>query len=573
MINNVLDVAKINAEKLELHYSPGNFLKLIEKVWSVSTLKMKQKDLHGELYISQTFPKYVNMDSHRLLQILLNFLGNSAKFTSKGFIKVIVNWFEDGDSKKLSKPHEEYTRLVPKSFEISEEKSGIEEFKLAARQGSGLLDPANSNEFGFEGSRKVDLSNESTNRYLHPKFLSEILASQCLYLTTDEHKLHKNKNKKKKDQKKEGIIKIDIIDTGCGIPSQTLPELFKPFQQADSSVAQRYGGTGLGLYISQELIQKMGGKINVYSQENVGSNFSILIPATTATKQETKDKECEEENENEFRQKIASAHLRALIVDHDPINRSTFISYLKKLRVQVDEVCTGQDALNKLIEKGIQYYSFISIDLQLPDINGMNTCVKIREIERNMRFENLIPIIVVTGNCSEQERIKCVDPMGDIRAMTFHQKPFTFKDCKLAIQTIFRKQKCKDAKGQKILVVDDDPFNTTVAEKFLKKNGFECDICYNGQEAVNKVAKEKYYAILMDCEMPEMDGFTAARLIRQKNPDLLIIGVTGHSEEACLNKARRNGMTVVETKPLNMKKIIGLLFKQTILEDSPASIC
>jgi len=261
-----------------------------------------------------------------------------------------------------------------------------------------------------------------------------------------------------------------------------------------------------------------------------------------------------------------------LIVDHDPINRSTFSSYLKKLRVQVDEVCSGQEALNRLTEKGIQYYSFISIDLQLPDINGVNTCVKIREMERNMRFKSSIPIIVVTGNCSEQERIKCVDPMGEVRAIAFHQKPFTFKDCKLAIQTIFHKQKLKDAKGQKILIVDDDPFNTTVAEKFLKKNGFECDICYNGQEAVNKVAKEKYHAILMDCEMPEMDGYTAARLIRQKNPELLIIGVTGHSEEACLNKARRNGMNIVETKPLNMKKIVGLLFRQTSLISPPSSL-
>jgi len=568
MINNVLDVAKINAEKLELHYLPGNFLRLIEKVWSVSTLKMKQKDLYGELYISQSFPKYINMDSHRLLQILLNILGNSAKFTSKGFIKFIVNWIEDCDLQKYSKPHEEYTRLIPKSFEIHSEQDS-EELKLQCRQGSDLMDPANSSVYGLEGPRNVNLNIESTNRNIHPKFLSQILASDCLHLTTDEYKLHKSKNMKKGCHKKQGIIKIDIIDTGCGIPSQTLPELFKPFQQGDSSIAQKFGGTGLGLYISQQLIFKMGGQINVYSQENVGSDFSILIPATSATKQETKDKECEEENENEFRQKIATAHLRALIVDHDPINRSTFSNYLKKLRVQVDEVCTGQDALNKLSEKGIQYYSFISMDLQLPGINGINTCMKIREMEKNLRFNNPIPIIIVTGNCSEQERIKCVDPLGDVQAIGFHQKPFTFKDCKLAIQMIFRKKKLNDAQGQKILVVDDDAFNTTVAEKFLKKNGFECDICYNGQEAVDKVAKGKYYAILMDCEMPEMDGYTAARLIRQKHPELLIVGVTGHHEEACLARARRSGMNVVETKPLDMKKIISLLFKQENQDEDP----
>jgi len=114
-INNILDMAKINAEKLELHYTPINFLKLIEKVWSISTLKIKQKGLRGELFVAHDFPKYIEMDQHRLMQVLLNLLGNATKFTTQGFIKVVITWHENEDFESLKTPHEDYLKQVQKN--------------------------------------------------------------------------------------------------------------------------------------------------------------------------------------------------------------------------------------------------------------------------------------------------------------------------------------------------------------------------------------------------------------------------------------------------------------------------
>jgi len=119
LINNVLDVAKINAEKLELHYLPDNFYKLAEKVWKISTMRIKQKGLEGEMKISRNFPKYLDMDSHRLMQILLNLIGNSTKFTHHGFVKVIISWHEQTDINLLKEPNADYRHI---SYSKSPEK-------------------------------------------------------------------------------------------------------------------------------------------------------------------------------------------------------------------------------------------------------------------------------------------------------------------------------------------------------------------------------------------------------------------------------------------------------------------
>jgi len=414
----------------------------------------------------------------------------------------------------------------------------------------------------IEGERNVNLNNESLYRTLYPKFLAHILAAKRSHLSVDGIKLPRKRLARKNSSKKHGIIKIQIIDTGYGISQNTLKTLFQPFCQGEPSMAQRFGGTGLGLYITDQLINKMGGKIHVYSQENIGSNFCILINTTTSTKEEVRDKELEDINQDDYKKRIMAANMRVLVVDDDPLNRSILCNFYEKLHIQVESACDGEAAVMKFKEREHGYYSFISMDLQMPTMDGFTACREIRKHEARLKVKKPLPIIVVTGNCTEQERFECMDSTGGIRATCFCRKPFTFKDCKIALQAIMRKKRSSSLHKIKVLVVDDDIFNTTLLQEFLNKNGIICDTCHNGKEAMEMVLEEKYDVVLMDCEMPEMDGYTAARMIKQRYPELLIVGTTGHSDEASLQKCRRSGMNIVETKPVNLNKLLNIITKE-----------
>jgi len=561
MINNVLDVAKINAEKLELHYLPENFHKFAEKAWKVSTMKIQQKGLQGEMKISRNLPKYLKIDSHRLMQIMLNLIGNSAKFTVQGSVNVLITWHENKSLEDLSEPCREYMKLMADSrhseasllINTHDSDSGdelIEEIKTP-------LGSSHSSQVAHEGSTSL-LNKSSLLLVRQPKFFEDIACSKFLSMSLEETKIRIPSFTRLNNQRREGIIRIDIIDTGVGIPSKALKQLFQPFTQADASITRRFGGTGLGLYITEQLIQKMGGKISVYSQENVGSNFSVLIPAQTVASSEVRDKLHEEiHNPNEKQS-------RALVVDDLPSNQIIISSYLKRLNIQSDVASNGQEAVELLKIKGFCYYTFITMDLQMPVMDGLTAMKEIRkhEEESGIKRNHSIPIIVITGNCTNQEKTECLKPEGEIRADYFHRKPFRYDECKNVVQSILAKQRlnlASPSKRKRILIADDDPFNQRVIQDYLQRYGFKCDTVGNGIKVLQKLAKgEKYDAILMDCEMPHMDGYTTAKHIQGKY-DILIIGITGNTDGYHLEKALKSGMKYVETKPIDFKKLINLL--------------
>jgi len=557
LINNVLDVAKINAEKLELQYLPDNFLKMMEKVWGISTFRMKQKGLQGELYLSNNFPKYLEMDSHRFIQVLLNLLGNSAKFTKEGFIKVVISWHENQNIDALDQPHPDYLKLLQSS-----KQSDKTECTTAPGTLTKLDDDASSSNSEIE--QEPEPKEFNISRSIHPKFLTHMLASQYSFLSMDAIKLRKGKTfKNTAYEKKKGIIKIEIIDTGCGISNSSLQKLFQPFCQADPSIARRFGGTGLGLYITKEIIQKMGGKIHVYSEENVGSDFCILVPASTASKKEAQVQACREESEEEFKKKLAAAKLKTLIVGEEMTNR-VFADYMKKLSIETELLTNGNEVLNKLKGNKKGYYSFIIIDSKTSEFDGISVCKNIRKYEAEMNGNESIPIIMVSGSCTEQERIQCLDCKGDVKLSSFYRKPFTFGDCKRSIQIVLREKKLSSQRRPVVLAVDDDPFNTTVIKEFLNKNGFICDVCNNGKEALKKLKEGRYNAVLIDYEMPEMDGLTATSIIKKNYPELFVIGMTGNTGDEYINRGLISGMNRVELKPINFQKIIKTLLKETI---------
>ena len=564
MINNVLDVAKINAEKLELHYLPENFHRFAEKAWKVSTMKIQQKGLQGEMKISRNLPKYLKIDSHRLMQILLNLIGNSAKFTAQGSVKVVITWHENKSLEELSEPCSEYIKLVADSRN-SETSALFHPQEDDPEIAEEVLTPGNhlTHQVAHEGN--ISLHERSLLFIRQPRFFEDIACSKFLSMSLDETKIRIPSLTRLNNEIREGIIRIDIIDSGVGIPLKALKQLFQPFTQADASITRRFGGTGLGLYITEQLIHKMGGKINVYSQENVGSNFSVLIPAVTVASEEVREKLHEEIHDAKDILKRQNIQPRALVVDDLASNQMIISSYLKRLNIQSDVVSNGAEAVELFKIKGCCYYTFITMDLQMPIMDGLTAMKMIRKYEEEMgiKLENSIPIIVITGNCTNQEKTECLRVDGDIRANSFHRKPFRFDECKDVVQTILAKDRSSVflslKKRKKVLIADDDTFNQKVMKDYLERFGFQCDTAGNGIKVLQKLAKgEKYDAILMDCEMPHMDGYTTAKHIQEKY-DILIIGITGNTDGRCLEKALKSGMVFVETKPVNFQKLINLL--------------
>jgi len=431
-INNVLDVAKINAEKLELHSQPENFHKLVEKVWKISEISIKQKKLQGELHIAKNFPKYIELDSHRLTQILLNLIGNASKFCKEGFINVVITWHPNAALETLRKPTHSF--VSHKNEKILASFTNIP--PIDKRRQRSYTDLAF---YEYEDREKrLTNMNDILQRKFDVKSLRDVEQTSISYSFNDINKPlsgHESLFDSSDFEKKQGIIKIEVVDSGCGMTQETVGNLFKPFSQADSSITRKFGGTGLGLYITKQIIQKMGGEIHAYSKEGQGSTFCVLIPAETARRDEAMKEE--ESMKNLMKEDIHQLpEARALIVDDLPDNQFILSNYLEKLNIQVDLANNGLEALELFKSKPEGYYSFVTMDLQMPVMDGLTASKEIRKHEAKLGVDSEVPIIVITGNCAETEKFKCLNPHGEIRAFNFFRKPFTFWECKSAVQAI-----------------------------------------------------------------------------------------------------------------------------------------
>jgi len=551
-VNNVLDVAKINADRLELNYTTEDFLKVIEKMWNISIIRIKQKGLRAELYISSRFPRYIEIDSHRLTQVLLNLIGNATKFTAEGFVKIILSWHENRDIESLKTPNQEFLRLVENRITPKADLQEFNQFEEDYDQ------PDISTIECLDSPYTLNLRAEIERRRFSPRMMSQMLASNSIFISSDsERAISKMHAKYTYQPKTKGIIKIEVIDTGCGMSRVNMQKLFQPFTQADSSISHKFGGTGLGLYITKKIIEAMKGQIQVYSQQNIGSDFCVLIPVKTADEEEYFQKQLH--NHLDRVGKKVPKPLNGLIIDAPQLqnNVTTLINFLKSLNINLDVAKDTKDAFQIYKNKITAYYAFI-----LVDFSHLNFCKLIRRYEKDCQEEVEIPIIILSEHFSEEEKKICLDPKGDIKAAAVYQIPVIIEEVESLINTIIQKSKKTSASEgslPKILVVDDDPFNTSIIQEYMKKHHIECITCSSGKEAIRKTYKEKFDLILMDLEMPGMDGFTATKLIREKWPDIIIIGMTGHRRDRVLQKAKDHGMNNIETKPLDFKKILAMV--------------
>lgn len=373
-------------------------------------------------------------------------------------------------------------------------------------------------------------------------------------------------------------LKFEVIDTGIGIDIDKQKNLFNAFTQADSSVSRQYGGTGLGLTISKRLIELMGGEINLESELGQGSNFNFSI-----------EFECNKGDSlpcHLLPEGIENMH--AMIVDDNETVRSTMNDILLSFGFRVTLCTSGMAAIQKLEASNVQNirYDLIFMDWKMPGLDGIAATEK---IIKNKNFSKPRVILMVTAYSASDltQSIKNIDINGILIKPV---NPSTLLDCVLrtfgrkgflpSINTPLLPDRDNDVlaklRGSRILLVEDNEINQILAVELLNEAGIETTVANNGKEALDIILKEnEFHAVLMDVHMPEMDGYTATRMIRkhERFKKLPIIATTANALVGDREKCLESGMNDYLSKPLNIQKLFETLarfiYNKTIIIETP----
>ncbi len=367
-----------------------------------------------------------------------------------------------------------------------------------------------------------------------------------------------------------------VTDTGPGISTDDRQRVFEAFRQADSSITREHGGTGLGLAISKQLVELLGGEIGVNSEVGQGSEFWFTIPFAPTTSVAPSTKEDKELAES-FR------HLRALVVDDSAIVRDFARQQLERLQLDVVCVETGLEALEQMraVDAGQSSFQVVFIDL---DIQGLSS----QDLVRLLKDENRLNDVLV---------VYMINPWSDSVAVeegvTYIAKPLILNTLYECLHLHFFQAGDDDTEeptvkptvvsvpdmgSRKVLVVDDNRPNQIVAKGMLERLGCQVDVANDGQEAVSCVVRGDYDLVLMDCQMPVMDGYTATRQIRMYEGGegrLPIIAMTANAGKAEAQRCFDVGMSEFLAKPLRLNELRGMLSQYlgdvSLVDDSAES--
>ena len=466
LINDILDLSKIEAGRVELEEKEFNLADLVENIAEMISVRAYKKGLEMPLRISSEVPECVIGDPERLRQILINLLGNAVKFTESG--QIFLDLRVDSDSSE--------------------------------------------------------------------------------------------------DNKAKVIFAVK--DTGIGIAQEKQKQIFESFTQADASSTRKYGGTGLGLTISKQLVELMGGKIWLKSSPGLGSTFYFSLPFKVQSGKV-------EGFESKFQQ---FNDLRILAVDDNPTNNFILKEIIADKGAEVNTAGSGAEALEAVAEsiETDNPYQIILMDNFMPQKSGLKTA---EEIRNKFKLKNL-QIIIISSDF-ENKYLETHKGFIDDYMMKPIRKKELFSLLEKAAGRIYKEElNIKDTKlntdksdsylteikeqDKKILVVEDNPDNRFLIKAFLQKKDHQLEMAVNGVEAVEKFKNNSYDLILMDIQMPEMNGYQAVNKIREweAEKELIktkIVALTAYALDSDKDRALSEGFDAHLTKPLKKDKLFEVI--------------
>ena len=435
ILNDILDLSKMQAGKVELHHAPFQLDDVLHAVATIMSVSAGDKDLELAIGVDADVPRALVGDALRLHQVLVNLAGNAIKFTERGEVSLMVS-------------------------------------RLPAPGGASLL-------------------------------------------------------------------RFAVRDTGIGLNEEQVARLFSPFTQADLSTTRRFGGTGLGLTISKGLVELMQGQIDVHSMPGEGSEFRITVPLGVSNAIDTVD----------AAQSAAPLHL--LLADDNATSRHCIAQAIAAAGWTCDVAASTQAALALLA--GGTKYDAVLVDWQMAELDALQSVIEaplicmLNAYGRDLVAEDMANARIAACLAKPVTAVGLLEAMQAARA--HGQEPAAPDDD--ALPTLA---------GVRILLVEDNPINQVVARGLLEQAGARVAVAENGEDAVAQLRRLDCDLVLMDVQMPVMDGFTATRIIREElRLSLPVIamtaGVMASEREQCIAA----GMDDFIGKPIDVEQMFSIL--------------
>jgi len=472
LINDILDISKIESGKVDLSISKIQFKRFIINVCGSIMPLIDRKGLSLDIDVDDDI--FIYCDADKLRQILVNLLGNAAKFTEKGGISV----------------------------------------SAAVKKG---------------------------------------------------------------ELRDEVIIKIG--DTGMGIPADAMEYIFEPFRQVNGSLTKEYNGTGLGLNICYNLVKLMGGKIEVESEKGKGSTFTVTLLKDRRSKLRPKQEEWKKKIKDALVQETGEKipvtgkkGNRILIIDDDPIIVREMEIIFKEENCHLTFALSGSEGI-LLLNKYVP--DLILLDLRMPEMDGFKV---LEELQKRDDLKDLPVIILTAADLTEDEKkefgenVKGIIIKGQIdkNALLFEINKILYgpgagrTTCRQAAEEKEKKPEKPEKTWQaKILIAEDNSDNLILFKEILRPPDYKIYVAKNGQEAVDVAVKEKPDLILMDMQMPVMDGLKATKRIREMEElkDIPIIGLTARAMKGDREKVLAAGCSDYLSKPVIPKNLLMMVKK------------
>jgi PAS domain S-box-containing protein len=378
-------------------------------------------------------------------------------------------------------------------------------------------------------------------------------------------------------------LECSVRDTGIGMTPEQQSRLFQSFSQADTSTTRKYGGTGLGLAISKQLVEMMGGEIWVESQEGVGSTFGFRVVLGVSS----------EDHKRVFEPTDDVRGLHVLVVDDNATSREILESYLSSFTFDICLASNSEEALSELMSSSTPY-DLVILDWVMPGMSGLELASKIQQLTQLAKRPKLILVSAFHGS-------ELLEKPGAEYIDTFLAKPVSPSHLFDAVMQVFGHEatetlRARHLRGQfdldsltpiqgaTILLVEDNEINQQVARELLEQARFRVDVANHGQEALQKLDANEYDCVLMDIQMPVMDGYTATGKIRadRRFEQLPVLAMTANATLEDQERSLESGMNAHLIKPIDPSALYSALLTwikpgnrtlpELLVEDGTASV-
>lgn len=359
---------------------------------------------------------------------------------------------------------------------------------------------------------------------------------------------------------------FSVSDTGMGIPADRLPDLFSPFTQVDGSITRRFGGSGLGLAICRQLAELMGGRIEVSSVVGEGSRFQFAVMLAVGRERGPAQ--------------THSHHLegrRVLVIDDNHSARTVFASMLEHFGMRADACASGEEGLARLAQAAADGdpYQLVLLDWLMPGMDGIQTA---QRMNQNAAALGGVPAVLMITAGSYEKVMDKLSAAGLQRVLSKPVSESSLHDAMLEAllgatlaqahrdnreRQHAQQRDCGQIRHARILLVDDVELNRVVALAILRQVGLGADIAVNGQQAVEKIHENHYDLVLMDIQMPVLDGLAATQRVREdpRFANLPILAMTAHAMSGDRERSLAAGMNEHLVKPIDPEALYAALLR------------